>query len=127
MDSEDKRGPGRPRKVVDNDEANGNAPTKMFPVRLLKHYRPGGEYNVISEAPPPFPGGAFKGKLWAGTIVELPADEARRLIDNVHVSREVLRDAQGHPMRDEHDQVRLRERRRKVPLAEIRTEDVIPA
>lgn len=101
-------------------------PVAMFPVRLLKNYKPAGEYNVIEAAPPPFPGAHFEHKLWAGTLVELPRDEVRRMVDNVHRIVETRRDAQGHPLRDENNRALTRVIEKRVPLAEIRTEDAIP-
>lgn len=80
---------------------------KMFPVKLLKNYRPAGNYEVVgyqrpeikqkdsagkvtvvqeSEfvegemSPPPFPGVGFETKVWAETVLKLPIDEAKRLV-----------------------------------------------
>lgn len=80
---------------------------KMFPVKLLKNYRPAGTYEVVGyhrqeraakdaagrvlilqeagfvegeTAPPPFPGVGFDHKIWADTVVRLPLDEAKRLV-----------------------------------------------
>lgn len=82
---------------------------KMFPVKLLKNYRPAnpdkyeivgyqrqekrvkdsaGRETVVHEAafmegemaPPPFAGVGFDTKIWAETVVRLPIDEARRLV-----------------------------------------------
>lgn len=80
---------------------------KMFPVRLLKNYRPAGNYElvgyhrpeikqkdsagkvtVVQEAafiegemsPPPYPGVGFDTKVWAETVVRLPIEEAKRLV-----------------------------------------------
>ena len=80
---------------------------KMFPVRLLKNYRPAGDYQVVGYhrpekkekdttgkfivvqeaaflegeiAPPPFPGVGFETKVWADTVLKLPMDEAKRLV-----------------------------------------------
>lgn len=82
-------------------------PAKMFPVKLLKNYRPAGEYEIVGYqqpemrqkdaagkmivvqeskfiegemAPPPFPGVGFETKIWAETVLKLPTDEARRLV-----------------------------------------------
>jgi hypothetical protein len=82
-------------------------PTKLFPVRLTKNYRPAGDYEVVGYhrpqktqkdstgrviivqeaafidgeiAPPPFPGVGFQTKVWADTVLRLPMDEAKRLV-----------------------------------------------
>ncbi len=52
----------------------------MLPVKLLKHYRPAGEYKVIQEVDTHYPGVGFPNKLWAGTIVRLPKEEAKDLV-----------------------------------------------
>lgn len=68
-------------------------PIKMIPVRLLKHYRPRGDFKVIKMGPPPVPGappipsytdkaGNSWSKLWAETVVELPRDEVQALLNN---------------------------------------------
>lgn len=80
---------------------------KMFPVRLLKNYRPAGEYEVVGYqrpeikqkdsagrvsvvqesafmegemSPPPYPGVGFETKIWAETVIKLPMEEAKRLV-----------------------------------------------
>jgi hypothetical protein len=80
---------------------------KMFPVKLLKNYRPAGKHEVVGYhrpekvqkdtagkmvvvqeaafvegemAPPPFPGVGFETKIWAETVLKLPIDEAKRLV-----------------------------------------------
>jgi len=66
------------------DSEQSPEPEKMFPVRLLKNYRPRGKYEIVGKAPQPqYPGVGTEGKLWEGTIVKLPLDEARALLDNV--------------------------------------------
>ena len=82
-------------------------PSKLFPVRLLKNYRPAGEYELVGYhrpevvqkdsagkavivqtaafmegemAPPPYPGVGFDNKIWADTVLNLPVDEAKRLV-----------------------------------------------
>ena len=83
------------------------AKPKMVPVLLERHYRPAGdEYEIVGHwkpkvevknaqgkmveiepatfidgepMPPPIAGvGSVSSKLWAGTVVRLPADEAKR-------------------------------------------------
>ena len=90
-----------------NETAAPVQPSKMFPVKLLKNYRPVGEYDVVGYhrpekvqkdtagkmvvvqeaafvegemAPPPFPGVGFATKIWAETVLRLPVDEAKRLV-----------------------------------------------
>lgn len=80
---------------------------KLFPVKLLKNYRPAGTYEVVGYhrperaakdaagrvvileeagfiegemAPPPFPGVGFDNKIWADTVLKLPIEEAKRLV-----------------------------------------------
>ena len=80
---------------------------KMFPVKLLKNYRPAGGYELVGYhrpekvqkdtagkmvvvqeaafiegemAPPPFPGVGFETKIWADTVLRLPMEEAKRLV-----------------------------------------------
>lgn len=58
---------------------------ELFPVKLLKNYKPMQCYRIVSDPPPemtPYPGVGQKGKLWEGTVVELPKDEVRRLFQN---------------------------------------------
>lgn len=84
---------------------------RMWPVKLLKHYVPKGEHEivghhtarimrkdaagreqVVQEAafvsgapmPPPLPGTGFPGKIWAGTVIKLPLDEAKVLLEGGH-------------------------------------------
>ena len=83
---------------------------RMFPVTLIKNYRPRGEHRVVEAAPAPFPGVGSDHKLWAGTVVELPADEAKALIENVAVSMTYSKDESGRPVREKVS--------RKFPLAE---------
>lgn len=89
-----KRGPGRPPKAAAPDApAAEERPTTLIPVRLLKHYRPRGEFKVIEMGPPPVPGappmpsysdkhGNEWSKLWANTVVGLPRDEVLALLNN---------------------------------------------
>ena len=79
----------------------------LFPVKLLKNYRPAGAYEVVGYhrpekvqkdtagkvvvvqeaafmegemAPPPLPGVGFDAKVWADTVLRLPIEEAKRLV-----------------------------------------------
>lgn len=81
--------------------------TKMFPVLLIKNYVPRGEYEIVGylkEAvkrkdaagnwrivereefikgemkPHQSPGVGYAGKIWAGTHIRLPVDEAKHLV-----------------------------------------------
>lgn len=84
---------------------------EMFPVRLLKHYKPSSRYEVIGEpAPPPYQGVGQVGKLWEGTVVRLPRDEAMRLINNESTVLNFTRAPNGELLRQE--------RKVKFPLAE---------
>lgn len=87
---------------------------KLFPVKLLKNYRPAGTHEIVGYhrpekkekdttgrmvtiqeaafiegegAPPPFPGVGFDTKIWAETVVKLPIDEAKRLVSKNLASR----------------------------------------
>lgn len=80
---------------------------KMFPVVLKKHYAPSGEYKIIGHLqpkvehkdaagrmitiepekfiegemqPPPYPGTGFPNKIWAGTHISLPLEEAKMVV-----------------------------------------------
>mgnify|MGYP007071662261 CR=1 FL=1 len=84
-------------------------PEKLFPVVLVKNYMPapginyeiighlqpkvenkdaGGRVTLVSPekwidgepSPAPIPGAGYPNKLWAGTHVRVPVDEAKRLI-----------------------------------------------
>lgn len=98
------------RKPKDEPMASETAapqPSKMFPVKLLKNYRPAGDHEIVGYqrpektqkdttgrvvvvqeaafvegemAPPPYPGVGFDTKVWAETVLKLPIDEAKRLI-----------------------------------------------
>lgn len=99
-----KRGPGRPPKVAPA-EPEAKATVAMFPVKLLKHYRPRGDYKVTFAAPPPVPGVSGESrdkdgnvigvKLWADTVVELPRDEVVRLLENQGERVESMLDGAG--------------------------------
>lgn len=89
------------------DETAAQPSQKMFPVRLLKNYRPAGDHEVVGYhrpektqkdttgklvvvqeaafiegevAPAPQPGVGFNTKIWADTVLKLPMDEAKRLV-----------------------------------------------
>jgi hypothetical protein len=82
------------------------APVKMVAMKLLRHYRPMGEYEVVGylkkevtkkfpdgqikvvepeefipgeKAPPPFPGVLNENKVWAGTTIKVPEDEGKTM------------------------------------------------
>lgn len=82
------------------------APEKRITMKLERHCRPGGEFEIVGHvqpelrrkspagvmevvraeafikgepAPPPLPGVGTTGKLWAGTIISLPEAEAKAL------------------------------------------------
>lgn len=79
----------------------------MFPVVLTKNYQPAGKYEIIGHLreavkqkdaagnwrileaerfvegemnPPPHPGVGFPGKVWAGTHIRLPVEEAKTVV-----------------------------------------------
>lgn len=83
------------------------AAQKLFPVLLNKNYAPGGQYEIVGylkEAvkrkdaagnwkivekeefikgemkPPLSPGVGYDGKVWAGTHIKLPVDEAKTVV-----------------------------------------------
>lgn len=80
---------------------------QMFPVQLKKNYKPRGLFEVVGYLkekierkdsagnkivveperfiegelkPPPYPGVGYDGKVWAGTHIRLPVDEAKAII-----------------------------------------------
>lgn len=80
---------------------------KLFPVVLTKNYAPAGDYEIVGylkpkverkdsagrmimiepEAfiegeihPAPYPGTGYPGKIWAGTTIRLPIDEAKMVV-----------------------------------------------
>ncbi len=82
-------------------------PSKLFPVLLTKNYQPVGEYEIVGylkEAvktkdaagnwktvekeefiegemkPHQSPGVGYAGKIWAGTTIRLPVDEAKTVV-----------------------------------------------
>lgn len=85
------------------------APVKLVTVKLLRNYRPAGAVEIVGYhkpavmirnvagkevevspsvfvegevAPPPQAGVGFATKLWAGTVIRLPVDEAKRVKAN---------------------------------------------
>lgn len=82
-------------------------PSKLFPVLLVKNYQPRGDFEIVGylkEAvkqkdaagnwkivekeefiegemkPHESPGVGFPGKIWAGTTIKLPIDEAKSIV-----------------------------------------------
>lgn len=59
---------------------------KTFPVKMLRNYRPIGEFKVVqdieNEEYIAYPKVSTVLKVWEGAIVELPIEEAKSLIDN---------------------------------------------
>ena len=103
-----------PFQPFEPDKVPAPEPVKMFPVHLLKNYRPKGDYEVVGyqraavekknpagvmevveparfvegeKKPSPFPGAGFENKIWAGTRIMLPIDEARALCDGKRAER----------------------------------------
>jgi len=75
--------------IAGADEKSG-----LFPVRLLKNYRPEGVFEIVENQESFYPGvGQVHGtKLWAGTIVRLPIAEAKRLMSNSYEVADVMVD-----------------------------------
>jgi hypothetical protein len=103
-----------PRGVYDRqptatDEAAipATEPVKMIAMKLERHYRPLGDYEVVGylkpevkrklpsgefkvvepeefiegeQAPAPFPGVVSTGKVWASTTIRLPEAEAKNIM-----------------------------------------------
>lgn len=82
------------------------APVKMVAMKLERHYRPAGPYEIVGylkpevkrktatgdwkvveaeefiagePAPAPFPGVGYDSKVWARTTIKVPEDEARTM------------------------------------------------
>jgi hypothetical protein len=97
----------RKPKEPDMSPPEAKTEVKMFPVLLHKNYSPKGEYQIIGYLkdavkrkdaagnwrvvepeefvegemkPHEMPGVGFPGKIWAGTHVKLPLDEAKQLL-----------------------------------------------
>lgn len=93
--------------VMASTETAAPQPSKLFPVKLLKNYRPAGAYELVGYhqpeitqkdsagkvtvvqkaefiegqiAPPPYPGVGFDTKVWAETVIKLPVDEAKAVV-----------------------------------------------
>jgi hypothetical protein len=87
-------------------ETTAPEPVKMLAMKLERHYRPLGAYEVVGylkkavtkkfpdglikiiepeefipgeQAPAPFPGVVSTGKVWAQTTIKLPEDEAKSI------------------------------------------------
>ena len=78
-----KRGRGRPRKEIRTDESQ-----PKLRIKLLCNYRPMSRATVHEAAPPPFEGVGSPEKLWKGSVISLPKDEAIRLLTN-HITNVV--------------------------------------
>lgn len=103
-----------PFVAFEPDKAPAQEPVKMFPVKLLYNYRPFGEFTpvgwhkpavekknaagqmiIVEPAefvegeikPAPYPGVGFPGKVWAGSVIGLPRDEAIVLINSRRAER----------------------------------------
>jgi hypothetical protein len=90
------------------------AENKMFPVKLLYNYMPQGEYSKLGwqkpaverknaagqtivveparfvegeTAPAPYPGVGSAGKVWKGSVIGLPREEAIALVDSKRAER----------------------------------------
>jgi len=61
---------------------------RLFPVKLKRNYVPASEIFEVTEAvAPPQIGVGTGGKIWAGSVVRLPVDEARGLIADKRAER----------------------------------------
>lgn len=65
----------RPRKVTETG-------VEMLPLKLLKNYRPAGDFTIEGREPTV----EEREKVYAGAVIELPADEARNLVFNLKVA-----------------------------------------
>lgn len=99
------RTPKEPDNMV--SPANSATEQKLFPVVLTKNYAPSGKFEIVGylkEAvkrkdaagnwkivekeefiegemrPHPSPGVGYPGKIWAGTHIRLPVDEAKSVV-----------------------------------------------
>ena len=117
------------RKIAEQEilnveqKARETKPAKTVDVQLLKNARPAGWYEVLGhidsdgyrgEGPAPCPVPGVQGqehKLWAGTIVRLPVEQAKAWIENVLVEDVIVRDVEG-------GKSRMTKRRRRMPIAE---------
>lgn len=91
---------------LDDGPGSGTETVKMVPMKLERHYRPLGDYEVVGymkpevtrkmpngelkvvekeefvpgeQAPAPFPGVVSTGKVWARTTIKLPEAEAKHI------------------------------------------------
>lgn len=97
----------KPKEIPDmaSETATADKP-KMFPVLLVKNYVPRGDYEIVGylkeavkrknaagdwkivekeefiegEMKPHLPGVGFANKIWAGTTIKLPVDEAKSVV-----------------------------------------------
>lgn len=96
----------QPKKTEEKQEAKPET-EKLFPVVLLKNHCPAGHYEIVGYLkesvkvkdaagrwsvlepekfvegemkPHTSPGVGFPGKIWAGTHIKLPLEEAKRLV-----------------------------------------------
>lgn len=109
------------------EEARTTEPEAKVKVRLLKNHKPGGWYRIVGHyddkeklvegmAPPPVPGAGMAHKVWAGTVIEMAASEAKRLVENITVDMVIDRDP------DTKQVIGRREVRTRKPLAEPQIE-----
>ncbi len=110
------------------ETAMSTEPDNPVEVRLLKHFRPACWYEVVGYydgnedfhpgqmAPPPVPGASLPHKIWANTVIRLPAAEAQRLVENVATL--VVTDRDPETKRA----VGRRTLKMRKPLAEVRTD-----
>lgn len=104
---------------AERDPPKVEAAAPMLQVRLLKHYRPKGKYDVVGDpVEPPYPGVGFKHKLWAGTEVKLPADEARALVEHTVTTTEYVVDSDGRKVLDHDRRPMRRDVAARKPIAE---------
>ena len=57
-------------------KTEGGGKSGLFPVKLLRNYRPAGEFTIGGEAPTE----EQKAKVFAGASIEVPVEEARDVI-----------------------------------------------
>jgi hypothetical protein len=94
---------------LDTNGADAPPPPKLRAMELKRHYRPTGTFELVGYnrpeikrkapdgreiviqdaafipdemAPSPMPGVEVKGKIWATTVIKVPADEARTMRAN---------------------------------------------
>jgi len=69
-------------EVLEMPKKPGRPPKdKLFPVKLLKNYVPGDKVEVVHEEKHIYAGVGFTGKYWAGSLLKLPLEEARNLVN----------------------------------------------